>query len=98
MIHTWYQTSISHSEKPHISLEADNTTFTFQITIHVHQNENRIMLKVKTGYYLELLTPETESLPRYGDVKITIGKDWENVPKLELAMASFQYNLVIKSY
>ena len=27
--------------------------------IHVNKVENRITFKIKTGYYLELLTPET---------------------------------------
>ena len=30
--------------------------------IYVNKIGNRIMLKIKTGYYLELLTPETMKL------------------------------------
>ena len=29
------------------------------IRIYVNKTENRIMFKIKTGYYHELLTPET---------------------------------------
>ena len=32
------------------------------IMIYINKIENRIMFKVKTGYYLELLTPETMKL------------------------------------
>ena len=40
------------------------------------------MLKIKTGYYLELLTPETMKL--LGSTKSKITKDGENVPYLEI--------------
>ena len=30
------------------------------IMIHVNKIENRITFKIKAGYYLELLTPETK--------------------------------------
>ena len=30
----------------------------------MHKIENRIMFKIKTGYYIELLTPETMKLHR----------------------------------
>ena len=29
------------------------------IRIYVNKTENRIMFKIKTGYYFEVLTPET---------------------------------------
>ena len=32
------------------------------IRTHINKIENRVALKVKTGYYLELLTPETMTL------------------------------------
>ena len=46
--------------------------------------ENRITFKIKTGYYLELLSPETVKL--LGTTKNKIGKDknGENVPYLEI--------------
>ena len=32
------------------------------IRIYINKIENRVTLKIKTGYYLELLTPETMKL------------------------------------
>ena len=34
------------------------------IRIYINKIENRITFKIKTGYYLELLTPETMKLFR----------------------------------
>ena len=38
-------------------------TYNLSIKIYIHKIENRITFKIKTGYYLELLTPETMKLP-----------------------------------
>ena len=46
--------------------------------------ENRITFKIKTGYYLELLTPETMKLLKITKSKITKDKDGENVPHLNI--------------
>ena len=46
--------------------------------------ENRITFKIKTGYYLELLTPETMKLLGSTENKITKDKNLENVPHLEI--------------
>ena len=40
----------------------------------------KITFKIKTGYYLELLTPETMKLLESTKSKITKDKDGENVP------------------
>ena len=42
------------------------------------------MFKIKSGYYLELLTPETIKLLRSTESKITKDKNGENVPHLEV--------------
>ena len=39
--------------------------------IYVNKIESRIMFKIKTGYYLELLTPETIKLLGSTKSKIT---------------------------
>ena len=46
--------------------------------------ENRITSRIKTGYYLEFLLPETMKL--VGSTKGKIGKDknGENLPQLEI--------------
>ena len=46
--------------------------------------ENRITFKIKIGYYLELLTPETKKLLESTESKITKDKNGENVPHLEI--------------
>ena len=48
------------------------------IRIYVNRIENRITFKIKSGYYLELLTPETMKLPGSSESKITKDKNGEN--------------------
>ena len=45
---------------------------------------NRITCKIKTGYYLELLTSETKELLRSTENKINKDKNGEDVPHLEI--------------
>ena len=52
------------------------------IKIYVNRIENRITFKIKSGYYLELLTPETMKLLGSAESKITKDKNGENVPHL----------------
>ena len=54
------------------------------IEIFVSRSENRITFKIKNGYYLELLTPETMKLLGSTENKITAEKNGENVPHLEV--------------
>ena len=46
--------------------------------------ENRITFKIKDGYSLEFLTPETMKLLGSTKSKITEDKNGENVPHLEI--------------
>ena len=46
--------------------------------------ENRVTFKIKTGYHLELLTPETLKLLGNTKSKITKDKNGENVLCLEI--------------
>ena len=55
------------------------------IIIYVNKIENLITFKIKNGYYLELLTPETMKLLGSTENKITKDKNSENVPRLEVA-------------
>ena len=52
--------------------------------IYVNKIENRITFKIKTGYYLELLTPETIKLLGSTKSKITEDENVKNVPHLEI--------------
>ena len=69
------------------------------IEIFVSKNENRITFKIKNGYYLELLTPETMKLLGSTESKITGEKDGENVPHLEVVeLVLIHCNVVDNSY
>ena len=52
------------------------------IKIYVNKKENWIMFNIKTGYYLELLMPETMKLLGSTKSRITKDKNGENVPHL----------------
>ena len=54
------------------------------IRIYVNRTENRITFKIKSGYYLELLTPETMKVFGCAESKITKDGNGENVPHLEV--------------
>ena len=53
------------------------------VQIYPNKIKNKIVFKIKTGYKLALLTPETMKL--FGSIKKDVdkNKDGENVPKLE---------------
>ena len=57
------------------------------IQIYVNKIENRITFKIKNGYSLELLTPETMKLLGSTKNRITKDKNGENVPHLEIIEA-----------
>ena len=52
--------------------------------IYINKIENRITFKIKPGYYLKLLTPETMKLLGSTKSKINKDKNGENVPHLEI--------------
>ena len=57
------------------------------------------MFKIKSGYYLELLTQETMKLLGSATSKITKDKNGENVPHLEVAeLVLVRCNLVDNDY
>ena len=61
--------------------------------------ENRITFKIKTGYYLELLTSETVKLIGSISNKITKDENGENVPHLEITeIVLVHCNIVNKDY
>ena len=67
--------------------------------MYVNRIENRITFKVKSGYYLELLTPETMKLLVSTESEITKDKNGENVPRLEIVeLLSIHCNLVNNDY
>ena len=69
------------------------------IRMYINRIENRITFKIKNGYYLELLTPETMKLLGSAENKITKDKNSENVPHLEiLELVLVHCNLVNNDY
>ena len=69
------------------------------VQIYANKIKNRIVFKIKTGYKLELLTPETIKL--LGSTKKDVDKDknGENVPKLDsIEVALVHCNLVKNDY
>ena len=59
--------------------------------------KNRIVFNIKTGYKLELLTPETMKLVR--STKKDVDKNSKNVPKLEpVEVVLVHCNLVKNDY
>ena len=65
--------------------------------MHVNETENRITFRIKTAYYLKLLTPEMMKL--FGSTKSTItkGKNVENVPHLEITEVVLVHCNVVKN-
>ena len=55
------------------------------ITIYINKIKNRITLKIKAGYYLQLLMSETTNVLGCTKIKITKNKNAENVPNLEIS-------------
>ena len=53
------------------------------VQIYVNKIENRVTFKIKNGYSLDLLTPETMKLLGSIENKITKDKNGENVPHRE---------------
>ena len=69
------------------------------VKIYVNKIENRITFKIKNGYSLELLTPETMKLLGSTENKITKDKNSENVPHLEITeVVLVQCNIVNNDY
>ena len=69
------------------------------LRIYVNKIENKITFKTKSGYYLELLTPETVKLLGSAESKITKDKNGENVPHLEVVeLVLVHCNLVNHDY
>ena len=64
----WWIIFCIKTKKKHEAV-ADNPL----IKIYVNKTENKIMIKIETGYFFELLTPETIKL--LGSTKIKITKD-----------------------
>ena len=54
------------------------------VRILVNKTKNRVIFKIKRGYYLASLTPETMKLLRSTEGKINKNKSGENSPHSEI--------------
>ena len=80
--------------KKHKSI-ADNPP----VQIYVSKIKNRIVFKIKTGYKLELLSPETMKLLGSTKKDVDQDKDGENMPKLEsVEVVLVHCNLINNNY
>ena len=69
------------------------------IRIYVNKMENRITFKIKNGYCLERLTPDTMKLLGSTKSKITKDKNDQNVPHLEIVELVLAHcNLINNDY
>ena len=69
------------------------------VQIYPNKIKNRIVFKVKTGYKLELLSPETMKLLGSTKKDVDQDKDGEDVPKLEsVEVVLVHCNLVNNNY
>ena len=64
---------------------------------YVYKIENKITVRIKKGYYLELLTSETVKLLGSTKCKINKGENDENIPHFEnTEVVLVHYNIVNK--
>ena len=64
----------------------------------INKIENRITFKIKTGYYLKLLAPETMKLLKSTKSKITKDENGEDVPYSDFTeVVLIHYNVVNNS-
>ena len=90
MVHILYQIFKKEHNK-----KIDNPS----IKVYVNKTKNEITFKIKTGYYLELLTHETIKLLGITDNKITKDKTGENVPHFEITVVVLIHcNIVNNDY
>ena len=67
--------------------------------MYINEIENRTTFKIKTGYFLELLTPETMKILGSTKSEITKNENGENVPRLEITeVVLIHCNVVNNSY
>ena len=66
--------------------------------IYVNKIEIRLKFKIKTGYYLQLLTPETMKILGITKNKITKDKNDENLSYLEYSEVVLVYCNVFNNY
>ena len=67
------------------------------VQIYANKIENRVTFKIKNGYSLELLTPETMKLLGSAENEITKNKNGENVPHLEITEVVLVHCVIVNN-
>ena len=68
------------------------------IRIYVNKIENRITFKIKTGYYLQLLTPEIRKLLKSTKNKVTKDENGKKVSHLEITEVVLVHCNIVNNY
>ena len=66
--------------------------------IYVNKIEKRITIKIKIGYYFQLLTPGTVKLVGSSKNKITKDESGENVPHLEITEVVLAHCTIVNNF
>ena len=65
-----------------------------QVKIYINKFQNRVVLKIKSGYFLELLTLKTMKIFENTEQNINKENNSQNVPRLEITgVALVQWNV-----
>ena len=72
---------------------ADNPS----VRININKIDYRITSKIKTGYYLELIRPETMKLLESIKSKITKDENSRNVPRLEITEVVLKHRTIVNN-
>ena len=67
------------------------------IKIYINKIENKVTFKIKTGFYLELLTPEITKLLGSTKTKIAKNENGQNKPRLKITEVVFIYCTVVNN-
>ena len=67
------------------------------IRLYVNETENRITFRIKTVYYLKILTPETMKLLGNTKSETTKDKNGKNVPHLEITQVVLIHCNIVKN-
>ena len=67
------------------------------IGIYINKVENKNTFKIKAGYYIELLTPETMKLLGSNKIKIAKNEDGETLPHLEITEVVLVHSNIVNN-
>ena len=99
LLHASYSIADIQDYFEFIIIKHETLTENPPVQIYPNKNKNKIVFKIKTGYKLKLLSPETMKLLGSTKKDVDQDKDGEDVPKLEsVEVVLFHCNLVNNNY